>query len=512
VRKRAGLVCLVVVALAAALGSCGEDAQIVARQVRDFISNVQTGDGQARGALVQGAAPGATPGGPQAGTNVPSANIITGGTTGIVVSGDVEFASVIIIVGGAEDYYEVILPNPTSSAEILLTFAEDVPLTNFDCAYSFRDTNGNIARYASTAVTARSVPSGDVQVTVTWDAPSDIDLAVLGPDEQRIWFDEPEAANGARLTVDSNAGCDIDNINTESITYPRGRAPSGTYVVEVRQFSSCSVLTTNFTVTVLREGTSEPIIRRGSFSGVSTEVPQPPTGSDGEGEARPPGTGQTDPNLFTFTFEFPPRGGTEQCPSGQVRDPESGQCRPAQVCGAPVSGGEIGQSCEVPGAACAGGAGVCSGASVCTSRCDLACGNQECGGALPICAQDETLGEAVCRGEAVQRRAETYEACGVTGEPADCASGSDRCLRLTGLEATAKPFCSPACVENTCPAPGGDVAVTGSCALGEGGSETPTRCVVLCDPETPVCLPGQRCQPVSGGGVCIWPLSAAPSP
>ncbi len=131
-----------------ALPSCGEDAQLVGRQVRDYLQNVQTPDGQARAALVEGAAPD-TSGGPTPSSDVGSATVLSGSSAPITIESDVPFDTVIILVGGAEDYYELNLPAETGSAEILLTFGQDVPGSEFDAVFTVVDSLGRVGQYIS---------------------------------------------------------------------------------------------------------------------------------------------------------------------------------------------------------------------------------------------------------------------------------------------------------------------------------------------------------------------------
>jgi hypothetical protein len=96
--------------------------------------------------------------------------------------------------------------------------------------------------------------SGDVQVSVSWDAPSDVDLHVVEPSGEELWYGNSGSATGGQLDVDSNRACEIDGKQIENIRWP-GRAPAGTYTVRVDYWNSCGVGRTNYLVTV-RNGTS----------------------------------------------------------------------------------------------------------------------------------------------------------------------------------------------------------------------------------------------------------------
>jgi hypothetical protein len=96
--------------------------------------------------------------------------------------------------------------------------------------------------------------AGDVQVSVSWDAPSDVDLHVVEPSGQEIFYGNPTSSTGGQLDVDSNAACSIDGRQIENIRWS-GRAPAGQYIVRVDYWDSCDVGRTNYLVTV-RQGAS----------------------------------------------------------------------------------------------------------------------------------------------------------------------------------------------------------------------------------------------------------------
>jgi hypothetical protein len=106
--------------------------------------------------------------------------------------------------------------------------------------------------------------SGDVQVTVVWDAPSDVDLHVVEPSGEEIFYGHSGSATGGQLDVDSNAGCTIDGRQVENVRWP-GRAPGGSYTVRVDYWDACDVAQTNYHVTV-RNGTAITTFT-GSFTG-----------------------------------------------------------------------------------------------------------------------------------------------------------------------------------------------------------------------------------------------------
>jgi hypothetical protein len=91
--------------------------------------------------------------------------------------------------------------------------------------------------------------AGEVQVQVSWNAASDVDLHVVEPGGEEIYYGNSASATGGQLDVDSNAGCAIDGRQIENIRWTSG-APNGLYVVRVDYWDSCGVALTNYSVTV----------------------------------------------------------------------------------------------------------------------------------------------------------------------------------------------------------------------------------------------------------------------
>ena len=109
------------------------------------------------------------------------------------------------------------------------------------------------------------VGSGEVQVSLTWNVESDVDLHVVDPAGDEIYWSHRMVDSGGELDLDSNAGCSIDGIKNENITWSTESAPSGTYIVRVNYWSSCGVESTNYTVRINNGG--ETHVFEGTLTG-----------------------------------------------------------------------------------------------------------------------------------------------------------------------------------------------------------------------------------------------------
>ena len=72
----------------------------------------------------------------------------------------------------------------------------------------------------------------------TAPALSDVDLHVVDPRGEEVFYGHPNSASGGRLDLDSNAACDLDHKRNENITWPVGRAPRGRS--RCRRFDRCA--------------------------------------------------------------------------------------------------------------------------------------------------------------------------------------------------------------------------------------------------------------------------------
>ena len=120
--------------------------------------------------------------------------------------------------------------------------------------------------YNLTAIT--QLGTGDLQATLTWNTPDDLDLTILDPNEELVSFDTPLVESGGKLDVDANALCEsTTNTPVENIFWPPSNAPKGSYAIAVSLYTRCpdgEVPTPEqakepieFTLTLTVQGTTE---------------------------------------------------------------------------------------------------------------------------------------------------------------------------------------------------------------------------------------------------------------
>ena len=103
--------------------------------------------------------------------------------------------------------------------------------------------------------------TGDIQVTLRWSTPDDLDLTVTDPDGETATYFNPSLASGGELDVDANAACDeTTNTPVENVFWPVDSAPQGDYVVNISLFSFCTTNSqVDFSLTILVQGETQEL-------------------------------------------------------------------------------------------------------------------------------------------------------------------------------------------------------------------------------------------------------------
>jgi hypothetical protein len=107
--------------------------------------------------------------------------------------------------------------------------------------------------------------SDELQVSLNWNAPVDMDLHVETPSGEDIFYGNTAGAGGGALDLDSNAGCSIDGINNENITWGETDPEEGRYIVRVDLWSACDY-GANIPFTVTTNMCSQTDVFDGTFS------------------------------------------------------------------------------------------------------------------------------------------------------------------------------------------------------------------------------------------------------
>lgn len=174
--------------------------------------------------------------------------IIPGGSATFTVTAPEEFTQLFLWLEGLDGYYAFDVPAGTSQ-RVVVSLGSNLAelLYNFGFAVGTGNGAGDPATVESAV---EVVGTGDVQVSVSWDSRADVDLYLVEPGGNEIYYGNRSSTTGGTLDLDSNAACGGADLRNENITYEDAVPPAGEYTVRVNYWSNCTVDETNYVVTV----------------------------------------------------------------------------------------------------------------------------------------------------------------------------------------------------------------------------------------------------------------------
>ncbi len=231
--------------------------------VARYVSAILTADGTVR-AVVKPGEPGGA-GAPTVNATIPDV-LLLGGTIQVKVTSAQPFSRIVLSVPGVPDYWELTLPTPTLSQDVLIVISQEVPQPQFTVALGAGLGSGAGAPLTK-SVSVLTVGTGEVQVNVTWNSKADIDLYVVDPSSQEIYYGRRRSTTGGELDLDSNAACASDGPRAENVYWRGGLiAPRGEYAVRVNNWANCGEARTDYVVTINVRGQA-PRTYTGFFTG-----------------------------------------------------------------------------------------------------------------------------------------------------------------------------------------------------------------------------------------------------
>ena len=176
----------------------------------------------------------------------------------------------------AAGYYEMELPGNASSYRLVGAVPYDLDQTRAAssvglCVTAVHaiDRVGETQCHRVYIADIARVVTQEVQVTLSWDGDSNLDLQVVDPNGNEVGR---SSVQGEQTTVkDSNEGCELtgatpDGIRNEQVAWTAGSVPAGVYTVSVNYQASCGVSETNYVVRLNNAGET------GTFSGTLTDT------------------------------------------------------------------------------------------------------------------------------------------------------------------------------------------------------------------------------------------------
>jgi Ca-activated chloride channel family protein len=158
-----------------------------------------------------------------------------------------------------------IYPNGGSNLQAGLELGYQQVLANFRQEYINRVLFLSDGTEMSARLRGASAKAGDVRISLLWNNTNDLDLHVIDPAGEEIFYGHRRSRSLGELDVDMNAGYSLTNKPVENVYWPVGKAPSGHYRVRVQMYNNRENRDTPFSVELLNKGeisTFEGIVGR----------------------------------------------------------------------------------------------------------------------------------------------------------------------------------------------------------------------------------------------------------
>ena len=188
---------------------------------------------------------------------------VPGGSSLVTVSSRTPMSTLFVTHDSQSPDGHFELPVSGTEVDLQLDFSQSLPEDLVDLRYAAANFSGAVGRAATHSFDVVPVGTGNLQVTVSWDTRADVDLHVVEPGGEEIFYDNRRSEAGGELDLDANRECSGDDVRNENIVWDA--PPRGRYVVRVNYWSHCGVRSTDYVVRV--NGPGHDQVYRGTFTG-----------------------------------------------------------------------------------------------------------------------------------------------------------------------------------------------------------------------------------------------------
>lgn len=170
-----------------------------------------------------------------------SSQVVRGGSA-LLQLGAAGADRLLVGVEGEDGYYRAPL-GASGTGTVVVTMNADDAAPRYTLLFA-TESGGAVSAVTRRTLTVNTDAgaSGQLQVSLNWSAPADLDLHLETPEGEDIYYGASTSESGGDLDLDSNAACDLDRVDNENIAWPEGSTPaSGAYVIRVDYWSACGV-------------------------------------------------------------------------------------------------------------------------------------------------------------------------------------------------------------------------------------------------------------------------------
>ncbi len=170
-------------------------------------------------------------------------SVIAGGTNLLTIhfeDPNDDVTHVLLAMEGEHGYYRINVPGNSSSIDLTMLLDQDLIDNAISILVHLLDEKNNVSEPHKIPMTRVAAGTGNLQVSLAWQVDNDVDLHLVQPDGEEIYYGNTQSSTGGLLDIDSNAACDIDGVRNENITFGDGAVVlAGDYIVRVDFYEEC---------------------------------------------------------------------------------------------------------------------------------------------------------------------------------------------------------------------------------------------------------------------------------
>lgn len=245
-----------------------------------------------------------------------NSTILAGGSNPITVVTPDGASRVIVGVQGHRGLFSAPINTSTNSTSLQLLIGREVR-EGFTISFAAQNSSGETGAYRELEVNYLEAGTGKLHISLSWDQENDVDLHLIEPNGEHIYYGNRRSTNGGELDLDSNPACYIDGIKNENIFYedePEIIVEYGEYEVLVDLYAACNITAPTTYIISAYYGGALIATTEGQNSHTGTLVPEDESNDTDlisimkfniQGEPVPRGQeGQLDaPPVFQFNFK-----------------------------------------------------------------------------------------------------------------------------------------------------------------------------------------------------------------
>lgn len=182
-----------------------------------------------------------------------NSTVLAGGSNPISIITPDNATDIIVGVEGHKGYFSVPVGTQTGNVPMSTSASNTTSMQlligreiteGFTLSFAALNSLGQVGAYKQLEVNYLEAGTGKLHISLSWDQENDVDLHLIEPNGERIYYGNRSSLNGGELDLDSNPACQIDNINNENIFYEEDSdviIEYGEYEVQVDLYAACNI-------------------------------------------------------------------------------------------------------------------------------------------------------------------------------------------------------------------------------------------------------------------------------